>query len=239
MWPILRFAITVLRMMKSETIPVWLWRLVPAVLLGAVIAVLILLVMALGGISNPQRIGELVVHDDLARDIGWVLQSGEAQGEIDDGVYQVALSGDKARAFVLAPYQVQAPCTIMIAVRQIGGLSDAGYGLWWGDLSAERYNVVAVNGNGYLTVFQSDAGKVVSVMPWQVFPRIHPQGVINTMQVDVIDDHVLVRVNDEVAATLDWVPERSFGTGFYVETFAAGGTIACLDWLSIWQEAGG
>jgi hypothetical protein len=123
----------------------------------------------------------------------------------------------------------------MISARQMDGPRDAGYGLWWGDVSGS-YNVVAVNGNGYLTVFQSNGGDVLPIMEWQVFPRIHPQGETNTVQVDIIDGQVLARVNDEVAATFEWVPSQPFKIGFYVETFSAGGTIANLDWLSIWQE---
>ncbi|MBN1429810.1 MAG: hypothetical protein JXB07_15680 [Anaerolineae bacterium] len=220
-------------MTKSQTIPARLWRLSLMALLGTVIAVLLLLTLALGGISNPRHVGTLVVHDDLDRDMGWTLH----QGQIADGVYQVVLSGSKTHAFALSPYQTRPPCSIEIAARQIGGPDDAGYGLWWGDLSRGHYGVAAVNGNGYLTVFQSVDGKTRNIMAWQVFPRIHPQGATNTIQIDMINSYVLVRVNDEVVTTFEWFPEQPVEIGFYVETVSAGETIAGLDWLSIWQEA--
>ncbi len=228
--------------MKSETIPEWLWRLALVALLGAILSIVLLLIFALGGISNPRHIGTLVVRDDLDRDAGWVLRSADALAEaaahIGNGVYEVALPSSEALALVTAPYQVHSPCSILIAARQIDGPTDAGYGLWWGDASGEDYHVAAVNGDGYLTVFHSVDGDTEAIMEWQVFPRIHPQGQINTIQVDIDGAQVLVRVNDEVAATFEWVPDRPLEAGFYIETLSAEGTIVDFDWLAIWQEAG-
>lgn len=225
-----------MRIMRSESIPRWLWRLSLIVLVGAVSAAGLLLMLALGGISNPRHIGELVVRDDLNQDAGWVLKSGKAQGSIGEGVYQVVVSDSKARALVPAPYQVRSPCTIIIAARQIDGPTDAGYGLWWGDASGD-YHVAAVNGDGYLTVFQSVDETTETIMDWQVFPRIHLQGETNTLQIDIEDAQILVRVNDEVAATFDGVPDRSLQIGFYVETLSTGGTIVDFDWLAIWETS--
>lgn len=228
--------------MKSENIPDWLWRLALVALLGAVFMVALLLMLALGGISNPRHIGALVVRDDLGHDAGWVLRSADppagATGEIDESVYEVVLPGSRTHAFAVAPYPVRPPCTILIAARQIDGPTDAGYGLWWGDQAGADYHIVAVNGDGYLTVFRSIDGVTEAIMEWQVFPRIYPQGESNTIQVDIDGGQVLVRVNDEFAATFEWAPNRSLEAGFYVETLSAGGTIVSFDWLAIWQEAG-
>jgi hypothetical protein len=228
--------------MKSETIPLWLWRLALVVLSGAILSIALLLVLALGGISNPGRIGALVVRDDLDRDAGWALRRGDSlagvKGKIISGVYEVALPHNRAHALVVAPYQAHPPCTIMIAARQIDGPTDAGYGLWWGDASGEGYHVAAVNGDGYLTIFQSVNGDTEAIIEWQVFPRIRPQGETNTLQVDISGGQVLVRVNDEVAVSFEWMPDRPLETGFYVETLSAGGTTVDFDWLSIWQETG-
>ncbi len=227
--------------MKSETIPNWLWRLALIALVGAILSVTLLLILALSGISNPGRIGALTVRDDLDHDAGWVLRSGDslagATGKIGDGVYKIALPHSDTHVLVVAPYQPHPPCTILIAARQVDGPTDAGYGLWWGDASGGDYHVVAVNGDGYLTVFQSVNRDTEAIMEWQVFPRIHPQGEINTIQVDIDSGQVLVRVNDEVATTYAWATDRPFGAGFYAETLSAGGTIAGFDWLAIWQEA--
>ena len=226
--------------MKSETIPVWLWRFSLVALLGTVFTVALLLVLALGGISNPSHIGELVVRDDLDHDTGWTLPFDTtlagASGNIANGRYEFTLPRGEVHALVASPYQVHPPSTILIAARQIAGPADASYGLWWGEAPYGDYHVVALNGDGYLTVFQSVDGKSQAIMEWQVFPRIHPQGEINTIQVDIDDSRVLVRVNDEVAATFAWAPNRSFETGFYVETLSTGGTTADVDWLAIWQE---
>jgi hypothetical protein len=228
--------------MKSEMISSWLWRLVLVALLSAVLSIALLLIFALGGISNPRHIGALAVRDDLDRNAGWVLRSGGApagaHGEIGDGVYQIVLPGSKVHAHVLAPYAAQPPCTIMIAARQIDGPTDAGYGLWWGNTSGGDYHIAAVNGDGYLTVLRSTGEDTEAILEWQVFPRIHPQGETNTLQVDIEGDQVLVRVNDEVAATFGWVPNRPLEVGFYVETSSTGGTIVDFDWLAIWQDVG-
>lgn len=237
------FGSTFLRMMHSAaTIPGWLWRLALAALLGTILSVGLLLILALGGISNPRHIGELAVRDDLDRDAGWVLPSGgslsEATGKVGDGVYEVFLPGSTSRVLALSPYRAYPPCTIMIAARQIDGPTDAGYGLWWGDPSGGYYYVAAVNGDGYLTVFQSVNGNTKTIMEWQVFPRIRLQGETNTLQVDIDGAQVLVRVNDEVAATFKWVSNRPLEAGLYVETLSIGGTTVNLDWLAIWQEAG-
>jgi hypothetical protein len=228
--------------MKSETIPDWLWRLAVLALLGAVLIMVLLLLLALGGISNPRRIGELVVRDELDRDAGWLLRPGDAlsgaHGAIDADVYQVVLSRSNVRSLALAPYSVQPPCTLMIAARQIEGPTDAGYGLWWGDAAEEDYHVAAVNGDGYLTVFQSTAGVTEAIVQWQVFPRIHSQGNTNTIQVDIGGGQVLVRVNDEVAAAFEWAADRPLEAGFYTQTLSAGGAVVAFDWLAIWQESG-
>lgn len=228
--------------MKSETIPDWLWRLAVLALLGAVLIVALLLVLALGGISDPRPIGELVVRDDLGSDAGWSLQAIDAragaQGHIVDSAYLVALPGGHTHAFAQAPYPLHPPATIMIAAKQIDGPSDAGYGLWWGDISGGNYHAAAVNGDGYLTVFQSSSGHKEAIKEWQVFPRIHTQGQTNTLQIDIGGHEVLVRVNDEVAATYEWLIDQPLETGFYVETLSTGGTTVVFDWLAIWQEPG-
>ncbi len=226
-------------MTKSETIPHWLWRLVLLALAGSVLAVGLLLVLALGGISDPRSIGELAVRDELDGDAGWRLQATDtqdgAQGQIIDGVYRIVLSGANTHAIAQAPYPLQAPCTIQIAARQIDGPTDAGYGLWWGDSGSGDDHVAAVNGDGYLTIYRSVNGNKEPVLEWQVFPRIRPQGQTNTVQVDIDGSQILVRVNDEVAASYTWASHRPLETGFYVETLSSGGTTVDFDWLAIWQ----
>jgi hypothetical protein len=228
--------------MKSEAIPDWLWRLAVIALLGAVLVLALLLILALGGVSNPRHIGALVVRDELDSDVGWVLQSADpltgTTGKIDGGMYEVTLPRSETHAFVVAPYQAHPLCTLMIAARQIEGPTDAGYGLWWGDAAGEDYHVAAVNGDGYFTVFQSTDGVIEAMVQWQVFPRIHSQGGANTIQVDIDEGQVLVRVNDEVAAAFEWAADRPLEAGFYAQTLSAGGTVVAFDWLAIWHETG-
>lgn len=226
--------------MKPEAIPKWLWRLVLAVLLASILSILLLLVLALAGISNPKHIGALVVRDELDRNAGWAMRPANVPAgvtaKVDNGVYRITLPHRQTHAVVVAPYQAHAPCTIMLAARQFDGPTDAGYGLWWGDASGGNYHVAAVNGDGYLTVFQLVDGGTEAIMEWQVFPRIHTQGETNTLQVDIDGGQVLIRVNDEVAATFEWATDRPLEIGFYAETLSAGGTIADLDWLAIWED---
>jgi hypothetical protein len=226
--------------MSSDTIPMWLWRLTLIALLGASLSVVILLILASGGMSNPKPIGVLAVHDELERDVGWTLRVGnglsEANAEIGGGSYRVVVPASRARVLALAPYPVQPPCTIMIAGRQVDGPTDAGYGLWWGDQAHGDYHAAAVNGDGYLTVFWSVNRRIQAIKEWQMFPRIHPQGEVNTLQVDIDAEQMLIRANDEIVTTLDWTSNGSLETGFYVETLSAGGTTVDFDWLAIWQE---
>jgi hypothetical protein len=225
--------------MKSENIPNWLWRLTLLMLLGAVLTVALLLGLALGGISNTSHMGSLAVRDDLDHDAGWTLQSGDglsgAAAEIGRGIYRVMVPASQARVLAQAPYLLDPPCTMLIAGRQTAGPTDAGYGLWWGDALSAAYQVVAVNGDGYITVFRSEGGNTQAIMAWQLFPRIHPQQETNTLQVDIDGRQVLVRANDEIVTTFDWVSDGLLEAGFYVETLSVGGTTVDFDWLSIWQ----
>jgi hypothetical protein len=205
-----------------------------------VLVVVLLLGLALGGISNPRPVGTLAVDDDLDHDAGWTLRDGEglseAKVEIGEGIYRVTGPASQVRVLAQAPYIVDPPCTLLIAGRQIAGPPDAGYGLWWGEASGVAYQVVAINGDGYITVFGADGETTQAIMAWQVFPRIHPQGETNTLQVDIDGRQVLVRANDEIVTTFDWASTGSLEAGFYVETLSEGETTVDFDRLSIWQE---
>jgi hypothetical protein len=214
--------------------PGWLWWGSLITLVGVIALAAIVLGLVLGGVGDPRPAGELAVQDELDRVKGWVLRPDTATGEVCEGAYCIEAPQPNTRVFAGAPYELSPPGTLEIAARQAGGPREAGYGLWWGD--GDTCTVVAVNGNGYFGVFQVTGGDFEPIEEWRPFPHVLGRGEVNRLRVDVLDGRVVVRVNDELAATFEQSTGGPLGVGLYVETFNTGGSVAAFEWLRMWQD---
>jgi hypothetical protein len=231
-----RANVGVISMSGSRMVAGWLWKAIVASLVCAILAVVFLLIIALAGISDPPRIGQLLISDEFENSgTGWVLEakkdSSDISSEIREGSYQVSILYRKTSALVLSPYVVYPPCSIVIAARQLSGAPDTGYGIQWGDI--DSYTVTAVNSDSYITIFTGD-GAILK--EWQPFPRIRPQFNVNTIQVDLTGIQVSVKVNDENVVTFAQnTSAEGISVGFYAETFSAGEAVIAFEWLKVWQ----
>jgi hypothetical protein len=214
--------------------PGWLWRGSLIALVGVMALAAIVLGLVLCGVGDPRPAGELAVQDELDRVGGWEIRPDTVTGEVREGTYHIEVPQPNTRVFASTPYEMAVPGTLEIAARQASGPREAGYGLWWGD--GDTRTVVAINGNGYFGVFQVTGGDVESIEEWQPFPHVLGRGESNRLRVDVLDGWVVVRVNDELAATFEQSTGGLPGVGLYVETFNTGGSVAAVEWLRIWQD---
>jgi hypothetical protein len=218
----------------ANTPPGWLWRGSLIALIGVIALAAIVLGLVLGGVGDPRPAGGLTVQDELDRVEGWEIRPDTVTGGVREGAYCIEAPHPDTRVFASAPYEMAVPGTLEIAARQADGPHEAGYGLWWGN--GGTLTVVAVNGNGYFGVFQVTGGDLEPIEEWQPFPHVLSWGEVNRLRVDVLDRRVVVRVNDELAATFEQSTSGLPGVGLYVETFNTGGSVAAFEWLRIWQD---
>lgn len=224
-------------MAVSDELPGWLWHASLALLYAVIIFSAILAGLVLGGVGDPRSIGELTVYDELDNMAGWSVWPGEATATPGQSAFHLVIPEAEMSAFIVAPYEFRTPGTLELAARQEGGPSESGYGLWWGQGPDSTCVVVAINGNGYFTVFEVIGGQAKRpVEEWQRFPHIRPQGETNRLQVDLVGGQAVLRINDELASTFDLTDAAAVRTGFYGETLSVGGAVVAFDRLRIWQN---
>ena len=220
--------------MRGE-FPVRAWRASVAALTGVLALVALLAALALGGISDPRPAGPLQVDaspDDAA---GWALWPSSAESDTGGGEYLVTVPPQGGRALVTAPYTLRPPCTLEMTARHVAGPSEAGFGLWWGEVPAGPYWVVAVNGDGYFAVFRVEGDEIQFIEEWQLFPHLSREGATERLWVTVQEGRALVRLNDEVAASFGMPATAPLHTGLYVEASRRGGVTIAFERLRIWQ----
>jgi hypothetical protein len=221
----------------GDEFPDWLWHASLALLCAVIISSVILAALVLGGVGDPRPIGELAVYDELDNMTGWLVWPGEATATTGKSAFHLVIPEAEMSAFVIAPYEFHAPGSLELVAWQEDGPSDAGYGLWWGQGPDSTCVVVAINGNGYFTIFEVIDGQTIKpVEEWQRFPHIRPQGEANRLQVDLYDDQAVLRINDELASTFDRTDAGTVRIGFYGETLGTGGSLVAFDRLRIWQN---
>jgi hypothetical protein len=219
---------------SSDQLPRWLWQAGVWGLAGVVAATLVTLVLALSGAFDPKPVGRLVL-DQAPAGLDWQVWPDDAPCQIHDGTLVVTAPAAHTRIWVDTGLDLSPPLTLEIAARQIGGPREAGYGLWWGEAIGSETAVIAVNGNDYFGVFRGEQ-TWEPVVAWQTFPHVHGQGQINRLRVDLGGDRASVRVNDEIAATFD-EPPHAGRFGFYMETFARGGSLVVFEWIQVWEQS--
>lgn len=220
-------------MTDQDSFPAWLWWGSVYALVGVIGIALVVLLLILMGIANPKPVGALTLDASLDDTNDWEI--GELDGvsiEAHSDNLLLSLAEADTKAFVATPYRIGPPGTIELAATLQSGPDEAGYGLWWGESADQIQGVVAVNGNGYLTILRADE----PFMEWQPFPHVKSAGNTNRLRVYIEADQVVVRINDELAASFESDAGESFQIGLYTETFNNSGAVIAFEWIRVWQE---
>lgn len=149
---------------------------------------------------------------------------GRLVWEDEPGVYE--LEGAEATLMPVLSREFSPSGTLELIARQVGGPGEAAYGLWWGDIRA------MVSGSGYMGVWIGDD----PIYPWQPFPHVRGPGGQNCIQIVIVDNHLLVRLNDEFVAEGDVDEMATAEVGVIVETFGRGGAVVDFERVRIWEN---
>lgn len=123
--------------------------------------------------------------------------------------------------FLAFASSITTPCSLEISIRQVTGPSDLKFGIWWSqDSSGQRY-IMAINSNGYARVWLQNGEQGGNIREWGQFPRIHKIGEINVLKLDVNQQMLTLRVNDEFLTQFDSEATPAILFGVYVEASPA------------------
>jgi hypothetical protein len=221
-----------------DRVPVWAWRSVLALALGAALLALGLLVATLLGAADPRPQGELSVDDTFAAPSRWHLSANGRPTTIpppENGRLEIALSasGDEIVGAFTDP--IGCPCTVELRAEQLSGGRDARYGLWWGDSVGLRTALVGINSDGYMGIEPGSSMPGRATMEWQLFPHVRPSGQVNNFRADIDANQVTVRLNDEIAARVPRDGSGPISAGLFVRASPHDAAlIAFLD-FKVWE----
>jgi hypothetical protein len=185
---------------------------------GAFAAVLgvtsITILFIVSGLGDPRPTGSLVFDEqppDIAR---WSVIKGAPLADlIADGPILRVTAGDRdIRILAAAPVAFDSTGSIAIAIEQIDGATDAGFGLWWG-ASGDDYMAAAINGERYILVTGEGIDLAKAVMPWQPYPHVRGRGTENQLRAEITSQQTTIWLNNEVVRRFDGQPGGEVSTG--------------------------
>ena len=179
-----------------------LWRIYTWSLGIEFVIVLGLAVALYGGIADPPRAGPLLWEDDFKHATGrWELHPPSKGWLAAYGGALVAEAGggEEQCAWALTPAPAS-DFTLEVAGAQTHGESSAVYGLVFDWQTADRYQAVLVNGNGYAIAYRQNGATRQEWFSWQQWPHILVGSESNRVRVDVRGRQITARVNDEYLA---------------------------------------
>jgi hypothetical protein len=203
-------------MTDQDSFPEWLWRASLYSLIGVVGITLVVLALILMGVTDPKPIGTLTIDAPLDQVDGSMLTLVEAN----------------TQSLIDTPYQIDPPGTIELTASLQSGPAESGYGVWWGENADHVQGLVAVNGNGYLTIVQAEQ----PIMEWQPWPHVRSAGDSNRLRVDIEAGQVVVRINDEFTASFEAESGDPLQIGLYAESFNTGGAVVAFERIRVWEE---
>lgn len=184
--------------------PIWLWRLVYGGLLAATLGIAALAAGLALGWANPPRAGALRWEQDFKSGGGGWTFMAPAGGSLAPGagalLGEFNGTGSEQWAVALAPEEPAGDFTLEIAGATVGG--SPAFGLIFGWQNPAEYSTLLINAHGYAEAYrQTGAGRVVW-FGWQQWPHILLGSENNRLRVDVRDETMTLRVNDEIVTTV-------------------------------------
>jgi hypothetical protein len=204
----------------DEEVPAWLGEAAVWSLIGTVAIIGIVVVVIASGATDPKPTGSLMVDQTYAEGL-----SVKAVGE-------ESLITSEALA-VFTP-----PGTIEITARQVGGPTDAAFGVWWGEAPDGSFAITGANSNGYIGSYRVEDG-LQPIEDWHRWPWVKLQGESNRIWLDFADGQVQVRINEEVAVTFAWDDFDEQQVGLFVLTMSTGESVVEVERVRVWQMADG
>jgi hypothetical protein len=225
----------------TDAPPVWLGRLV----YGGLVAVLVGLgVLATGlalGWADPRRAGPLWWENDFKAGAGgWEFEAPAGVSMAPrDGALVADFAGGAAEQWAvgLAPAATAPSGDFTLEVA--GAASDergggaVAYGLVFGWQDRTHYSALLINANGYAEAYRRDGAAQVDWFAWQQWPHILVGTENNRLRVDVRDDVVTLRVNDEIVTTTTSTATTGQVGVVAVARAAAGGRVV-FSWARLW-----
>ena len=197
-----------------DELPLWLWRTVIGGFIAVLVTIGIVLALALAGTFDPKPVGDLV------------LDSAPASASRLD-----------ARGMVSNPAGItlHAPGTVEATVRVIEGPPTTYNGV---ELTGPGGRIVVmVNGDGYMRVSADPEATLQTLAEWATrWPHIHPPGEPNVLRIDLSEQGVTVRINDEVALAGAPLPLGGVWTLNVVGVSIGEAARIQLERVRVWQE---
>jgi hypothetical protein len=208
-----------------------------AAVLG-VIGITILFIVS--GLGDPQPRGSLVFDEqppDIAR---WSTIKGAPLADlIADGPILWATAGDQdMRILVAGPAEFDSTGSIGVAIEQIDGATDAGFGLWWG-ASGDDYMAVAINSERYILVTDEGIDLAKVIMPWQPYPHVRGNGFENQLRAEFAGQQTTIWLNNEVVSVrrINGQPGGETLTGgIFIQLYAGQIVELQINWFRVWED---
>jgi len=219
----------------DQSTPKWLYPAATALLVMTVVVTAVGIIMTLSGVADPSPVGTLTVDDSLDNVNGWISSPQTYIPVSSEDGLQITIPVKQKQVRVISPFKATAPGTLEIEAHQIGGASDARYGLWWGSGSTSLYSTAAINGDGYFAVWYTDGNQIFPIQVWQTYPWVRMHNQVNRLRVNFYEEgEAEFLINDEFAARWEW-STTEFEVGFYVEILDSGESSVIFQRLKIWQ----
>jgi hypothetical protein len=221
--------------LTDKSTPRWLHPAAITLLILTLAITAVGITITSSGVADPRPVGTLILDDPLDNANGWISSPQTYIPVSDENGLRIIVPAEQKQVRVISPFKVTAPGTLEVEAHQIGGESDARYGLWWGRGSRDVYTAAAINGDGYFAVWQGDGKQIIPIQVWQTYPWVRMHGQVNRLRVNFYEEgEAELLINDEFAARWEW-STMELEIGFYVETLDSGESSVIFQRLKIWQ----
>jgi hypothetical protein len=117
-----------------------------------------------------------------------------------------------------------------------GGTDFSGYGLAFHAQGADRYDVFAVGGDGYLAVLRVEGQEEIPLLDWRAFPHVRRGPVPNRLRLSCTHETCRFWVNDEFVASLAQTTGPPGDVGVWARRFEGPGLTVRFAQVAVWTD---